>query len=189
MLCPSFLQSKGRMFLGSLVLSFFRQSRCFQELRRENFMSSTLRLITTGSFSLCLFQLVTCSWRLNYNYMCQPVNYSRHPDEMRVSVYRRPESGNKIWLACLCLFIASSSEKKICCLSHLISLSNAFSSFLSDCCGPVVVLHFKTDRISWHYFLRVAEEEQSDFLSSRVPSCYHVPDLVDGHQVGGRWIV
>ena len=29
-------------------------------------------------------QLVTCSWRLNYNYLCQPVTYSTHPDEMRV---------------------------------------------------------------------------------------------------------
>lgn len=33
-----------------------------------------------------VLQLVTCSWRLNYNYFCQPVTYSRHPDEMRVRV-------------------------------------------------------------------------------------------------------
>ena len=37
------------------------------------------------TFIKLYFQLVTCSWRLNYNYLCQPVKYSTHPDEMRVS--------------------------------------------------------------------------------------------------------
>lgn len=54
-------------------------------------------------------------------------------------------------------------------------------TFTSSCCnilsggqGAVVVLLLQINRVPGHHFLCFAEKNQSDYFSSRIPSCLHV---------------